>query len=80
MLKTIIQSSNAAKIFFKDKIKSIFIQTLHKRIWHQQICTTRYIEESPSDGKLDHHKGIKRVKYVGSVKTYFFILKILSML
>lgn len=71
MLKTIIQSSNAAKIFFKDKIKSIFIQTLHKRIWHQQICTTRYIEESPSDGKLDRHKGIKRVKYVGSGKHIF---------
>lgn len=77
MLKTIIQNSNAAKIFFKNKIKSIFIQTLRKRIWHQQICTTRYIEESPSDGKLDCHKGTKRVRNVGSVKTYFLILKIL---
>lgn len=60
ILKQPFRISNAAKIFLKDKTKSIFLQTLHKRIWHQQICTTRYVKESPSERKLYRHKGIKR--------------------
>lgn len=63
------------KFSSKIKLKAFSYKHYIREFWHQQICTTRYVEESPSERKLYRHKGIKRVRNAGSVQTYFLILK-----